>query len=422
MSDRGIRPPYAWVVVALSFLSVGVSTGVSQSIIILFPSILREFGWSRTILSVAPALAGATGSLGGLLVGLLSDRWDLRILMPAGAVLAALAMLLCSRVTELWQLYLFYGVTAALGTSFLGMLPNNLILARWFERGRGAAIGIVSSGYGAGIFVFMPLLQTVTRGGRWRAGYLLLAVVLLVLAPLLLMLQRSRPVKSTARGVGLTAPQAAPAGQAAPGWPAEERSAWRLAVVTRRPRFWLTYAQFILGPLSTAPLLVHQAALMRDRGLAEMETAWVVALFGLFALLGMIAAGSLSDRMGRESAYTLGTLGLIAGCVALLALRDGAGRAPAVAYAMLFGFGFGTRPSMDAATATDIFRGPGFGLVYGALSTALGLGQLGAPVLAGAIHDSTGSYNGAIVFCIVAVLVATVSIWLAAPRRGLERA
>ncbi len=308
---------------------------------------------------------------------------------------------------------LTFGVLAALGCSFLGTLPNNLILARWFERGRGTAIGIVSSGFGGGVFIFMPALALVIRGGRWRAGYFVLAAALLALAPLLLLLQRPRPAAGPPRA------------SAGPG-PAALKPR-RLSAALSRPRFWFTYAQYILGPLSTTPLIIHQAALMRDRGMGEMQAAWIVALFGLAALIGMIAAGVLSDGMGRERAYTLGTVGIIAGCAALLALPvrvEGAGGfdGHAIAYAALFGFGFGTRPSMDAATAADIFRGPGFGPVYGVLSTALGIGQIAAPVLAGAIHDATGSYAAAIVFCIAAAVVATASIWLAAPRRGLEPA
>jgi MFS family permease len=419
MTGRTAAPaalPYARVVVALCFVSVAVATAVTQSIIILFPQIIADFGWSRTALSVAPALAGAAASGGALLVGFLADRRDLRVLMSAGALVAAAGLLLCSRAAAPWHLYAAFGLVAGLGNSFLGVLPNNLILARWFERGRGAAIGIVSSGFGAGVLVFMPLLQWATRGGRWRAGYLLLAAVLVAYAPLVLLLQRSRP-PAPGRADGAAAGAAAAAAAAAE--PAPSR---RLAALARRPRFWFTYVQFILGPLSTMPVIIHQGALMRDRGVSEMSTAWVVALFGLASFAGMIVSGALSDRMGRERAYTLGTLCLAAGCLALLAGEGRAAGVSAIAYAVLFGFGFGTRPAMDAATAADVFRGPGFGLVYGTLSTGLGLGNLAAPVLAGAVYDVTGSYAAAIVFCVVAVSAATVAIWLAAPRRGLEAA
>jgi OFA family oxalate/formate antiporter-like MFS transporter len=151
-----------------------------------------------------------------------------------------------------------------------------------------------------------------------------------------------------------------------------------------------------------------------------MVTAWIVSFYGASVMLGMLAAGLLSDRLGREKAYSIGTIFIIAGCVALLVLRPDGSIVPAVIYAGTFGFGFGSRPSMDAATVSDIFGGKRFGFIFGTLSTALGLGMLGGPVLAGAVYDVTGSYDGALVFCMFAVCVATGCIWLAAPRKGRE--
>ena len=75
---------------------------------------------------------------------------------------------------------------------------------------------------------------------------------------------------------------------------------------------------------------------------------------------------------------------------------------------------------MDAATAADIFKGCNFGLIYGLLNLGLGVGQFLGPVLAGLIFDSTGSYTAAFIFCIAAVLLATLAIWLSAPRKGRE--
>ena len=91
-------------------------------------------------------------------------------------------------------------------------------------------------------------------------------------------------------------------------------------------------------------------------------------------------------------------------------------------YAVFFGLGFGTRPSMDSATAADIFKGRFFGLIYGVLQLALGIGLFGGPILGGFIYDRSGSYTAAVAFCMIAVAVATACIWAAAPRRGPERA
>jgi MFS family permease len=89
---------------------------------------------------------------------------------------------------------------------------------------------------------------------------------------------------------------------------------------------------------------------------------------------------------------------------------------------VFFGLGFGARPAMDSAIAADIFKGRYFGLIYGVLQLALGIGLFGGPVLGGFIYDMSGSYTAAVMFCMVAVVVATVCIWSAAPRRGPEQA
>ena len=403
--ERPRHLPYSWIIVALSFVTVSVSTGVRQSIIILFPALLDEFQWSRTVLSVAPSLAGAFASLGGLLIGALADRLDLRKIIPAFGVLAAVGIFLCGRIQSLWQLYLFYGVFVSIGINGLGVLPHTLIITRWFPERRGTIIGVVNAGFGAGMVVFMPLMQRIAGRQGWRNGYITLAAVLAVLIPLILIFQRSYPPTQTdKRKKEIKKPPDLTAMQF-------------LSRLFRLPRYWLCYAQHILGPLSTSPIIIHQAALFRDRGLQPLRISWIVATYGIGMMIGMLVGGSLSDRIGREKSYTIGTVCLLIGCLSLLLMRDGDVTTPVV-YALTFGFGMGTRPSMDAATAADLFKDHRFGLVFGTFSTALGIGQFIGPVLAGFVFDTTGSYQGAIIFCMIAAVVATGCIWLVAPRRG----
>lgn len=241
----------------------------------------------------------------------------------------------------------------------------------------------------------------------WQAGYLLLAVVLAALVPLILIFQRAYP-----RGPGARA-RIPIEKTREPDIPAFQF----IKKLFRLPRYWLCFAQFILGPLSTSPINVHQAALMQDRGMAPMITSWIVALFGIGMTLGMLIGGFVSDRIGREKSYTFGTVSLLFGCVALIAVNGDGVIMPAV-YALLYGFGMGTRPSMDSATASDLFKNQRFGLVLGTLATAFGLGQLAGPVIGGAVFDLTGSYFGVIIFSMVTSVAATFAIWLTAPRRG----
>jgi MFS family permease len=273
------------------------------------------------------------------------------------------------------------------------------------------------------------LLQLVITHWGWRSGYLALALAVgPLLIPLILLFQKSHPAqmglkpferKLTPSGSKLVSDQQPPVGSEG------ETGLGSREVVARllgSRRFWACLAQLILGPLSTMPIVMHQAALLQGKGMSSMGSAWVVGVYGLAVFCGMILSGTLSDRIGREWSYTLGSISLLAGTVFLLSVRSGTGLVLPFFYAVFFGLGYGTRPSMDSATAADVFKGRHFGLIYGILQLGLGIGSFFGPILGGLIYDRSGSYSAALVFCMAAVVVATGCIWTTAPRHGREQA
>ena len=419
---------YGWVVVALSFFSITLSATVQQSFIVVFPVMLKEFDWSRTVFSLAPAMFGLVQSCNAFLIGLLSDRVDVKRLIPFGAAIAAAGLVLCFFIRELWQIIVFFGVVCAMGTSAISLLPNTIIISNWFVRFRGTAIGIIASGSGAGTLAFIPLLQLVINAWGWRRGYLALALAVgPLLIPLIVLFQKSHPAQKGLEPLGeqaptppANAPRISSALRASGPEGRTLRSREAVSALLRNRRFWLCVFQYILGPLSTMPIITHQAALLQAKGLSSMGSAVVVGVYGFSVFCGMIIGGALSDRIGREWSYTAGTVSILAGTLLLLSLPDGVRLGLPLLYALFFGLGFGTRPSMDTATAADIFKGRYFGLIYGILQLALGIGLFGGPILGGFIYDRSGSYSAAIVFCMFAVVVATICIWAVAPRRGRE--
>jgi len=399
---------------------------------------LKEFDWSRTVFSLAPAMFGLVLSCNAFVVGYLSDRIDIKRLIPFGAAFAAVGLILCFFIRDLWQMIVFFGILCAIGGGAISLLPNTIIISNWFVRMRGTAIGIIASGSGAGTLAFIPLLQLVINAWGWRTGYLAMALVIgPVLIPLIILFQKSHPAD-----MGLKALEEQPVTSQAHHYPLSDNLPATIAApvtessvqpdrgrlpsreiffsLLRNRRFWFCVFQFILGPLSTMPIITHQAALLQGKGLSGMGSAVVVGLYGFSVFCGMIAGGALSDRIGREWSYTAGTLSILVGTLFLLFVPSGTGLALPLCYAVFFGLGFGTRPSMDSATAADIFKGRYFGLIYGVLQLALGIGLFCGPILGGFIYDRSGSYTAAIVFCMIAVVVATVCIWAAAPRRGRE--
>lgn len=409
--------------VALSFFTIALSATIRQSFIVIFPAMLKEFPWSRTVFSIAPALFGLVVSILGFFIGYLSDKIDIKKLIPIGAVFASAGLVLCFFIEHLWQMIVFFGVLCAVGTSALSLLPHTIIISNWFVKHRGAAIGIISSGSGAGTLAFIPLLQLVIAGWGWRLGYLAMAAFIgPLLIPFILLFQKSHPEQM---GLVPLDKETSCSESEAP-LKTEERKPLPfrvvLAALLRSRRFWICFVQFILGPLSTMPIITHQAALLQGKGLSSMGSAWVVGVYGLSVFCGMILSGALSDRSGREWSYTLGTVSILLGTVFLLSVPTGGKLTLPLFFAVFFGLGFGTRPAMDSATATDIFKGRHFGLIYGILQLGLGIGLFCGPILGGFIYDRSGTYTAAVVFCMAAVVAATVCIWVGAPRRGKETA
>jgi len=101
---------YGWVIAGVSMLTVMIASAARSSMIIFFPAFLEEFGWSRAALSLAPALSGAIAAVSALIVGTMSDRVDLKKILPIGAIIAATGLFLCRTVQFRWQLYLYFGL------------------------------------------------------------------------------------------------------------------------------------------------------------------------------------------------------------------------------------------------------------------------------------------------------------------------
>jgi MFS family permease len=190
-----------------------------------------------------------------------------------------------------------------------------------------------------------------------------------------------------------------------------------LRTAARTWRFWVTGAVFFAGSAATQMLLVHQVAYLVDHGASALAGATVVGVVGVSSVAGKAGWGMLSDRIGREPTYSL-AFGCVAASVGLLAL---AGAYPRTllpyGYAVLIGVGYAVTAPLTPAIASDLFGGPRFARIFGALhfTNSLG-GALGAWV-AGGIFDATGSYALALPIAAAMAVLAPALLWFVAPRR-----
>ncbi len=422
-SSRLARLPffYGWVVVAVAFVTMAIGVNARTAFSLLFPPILDEFGWDRATIAGAFSIGFLASALSTPFIGMAMDRFGPRLVIPFGVLMEAGGLVLATGASRPWQFDLSLGVLVIGGSVFVSYIGHSVFLPHWFVRRRGLASGIAFSGVGIGAILLLPWLQSLIGAAGWRSACFALAGLLLaVLLPLNLLLQRGRP-----EDLGLV-PDGDPGHPASPtpacaganvvdqAW---ARINWTLARAMRTVRFWWLFLAFYSGLFAWYAVQVHQTRYLVEIGFRPELAAFALGLVGLAGVVGQIGIGHLSDRLGREWAWTVAALGFVLCYLCLLALPAHPSRF--LLYAMvgaqgLLGYGLAT---VYGAIPAELFQGPHFGTIFGTLSSASILGAATGPWVAGRVYDRVHSYAPAFWLAIALCLFSIACIWLAAPRK-----
>lgn len=409
-AEPGSRWFYGWTIVAVSSLTLFVAFGVRLSFSVFFVALVGEFGWARANTSLIFSIGMLVFTLTSTPAGIALDRWGVRAVFGTGAGLVALGLLLSSQIQTLWQLAVTYGVVAGLGITILGLGLQASLIARWFRRYRGRAIGIAFAGTGLGSLILTPAAEFLISTVGWRWAYVALAGLALAIIPLIVYRLRLTPAE-----MGFYPDGEPPAYQRLAEIEEEEgvRRNWTLGQVARAPAFWLLIMASLgaIGPLRM--LTVHQLAVMTDAGFDRFYAASFIGVAGAVTAVAFVLWGTLSDRIGRRVSYALGSLCLLAAIVVLGSLNGASARWWLPVYALLLGLGEGSRSSLVTAVASDLFPGDAMGAVNGSVGSAFGLGAAVFPWLAGFIFDKSGSYDLAFELAALATIISLAALWLA---------
>ncbi len=415
-----MTPPffYGWVIVAVAFVTMGVGVNARTAFSLLFPPILDEFGWERGVTAGAFSFGFLVSAVLSPSLGRLMDRRGPRVVIELGVGLMAAGLLLAPLVRQPWHLYATLGVLVGGGSVCLGYTGQALFLPNWFVRRRGLAISVAYSGVGVGSIILLPWLQDLIGRAGWRASCWALGILILaLLAPLNLLLRR-RPEDLGLEPDGDDAP---------PGSPAANRTAnvvdlawaavdWTLGRAMRTTRFWWIMVGYFCGLFAWYAVQVHQTKYLVEIGFSPTDAAWALGVVSLAGIPGQIALGHLSDRIGREWVWTVGSLGFALCYLALLLLRHAP--TPTLLYLMVVSqgmLGYGLT-SVVGAIPAEIFQGRHYGTIFGTLMLASIVGGAAGPWVTGALYDATGSYTLAFSLAIGSSVLSAVAIWLAAPR------
>ncbi len=409
---------YGWVIVAVVFVTMGVAVNARTAFSLLFPPILDEFHWDRGTTAGAFSFGFIVSAIMSPALGRLMDRRGPLVVNELGVILIGSGLLLATLVQEPWQLYATLGMLVGGGSVCLGYTGQGLFLPNWFVRRRGLAMSLAFSGVGVGSVILLPWLQGVIARAGWHSACLALgAVVLVLLLPLnLLVRRRPEDIGLVADGDGTSHGIAvrAAAGIVDPAWVAVD---WTLGRAIRTARFWWIAIGYFCALFVWYAVQVHQTKYLVEIGFSPTLAAWALGGVGLAGIPGQIVLGYLSDRIGREVVWVVGSLGFTATLALLLWLREMP--VPALLYLMIgaqgvLGYGI---TSVIGAIPAEIFQGRHYGTIFGTLMLASIAGGAGGPWLTGVLHDLSGSYTLAFQIAMAASLLSAIAIWLAAPRK-----
>jgi sugar phosphate permease len=290
---RGIH--YGWLVAAITFLTMFVmSAALGLPGAMLLP-LAQEYGWSVEQVSSALAVRFALYGLLGPFAAVLMERWGLRAVMCLGLALVGSAMALVTQASQLWHLFALWSLLLGLGTGLTALVLGAVVASRWFVARRGLVVGILTASAATGQLACLPLAAWMIEhlGWRWAVAPVVVASVLIGLLAFLFVRERPADLGLAPLGAG---PDDAPAAPSAT--PMNFATPFRvLAEASGNGTFWILAATFFICGLSTNGLVqTHFIVLCGDFGLGPVPAASLLAMMGLFDLVGTIASGWLSDR------------------------------------------------------------------------------------------------------------------------------
>ncbi len=404
-----IRKPgsvyYGWWLLAGSVVAMAIGSGVSFWAFGLYVQPLEDdFGWSRADVSLGFSVSILVSGLAGPMVGKWIDVRGPRIVIIIGAVLTGLTYILMATTDELWQWYVYQSINAV-PRQMMFFIPFQTLIARWFNRRRGVALGVLGSGFSLGGLVVVPVMRFVIDNYGWEASFVFSGIITTaIFVPLGLFL-----VKNSPEDVGVHA-DGAPVVRDAP--PPPPVSGATLGQALRTPLFWALAGALMLFFFGMFGWLVHQIPFYESVGMSRQSASLVVALAAGAGVLSRLAFAVVVDRVRLFEYLAMGLGVILLAAMTTLLLDTGP-----VGIGLFLAFwvvGASAGPMMEALLLTRAFGLAHFGTIFGVLIVVETVGQILSPVVAGKIFDATGSYDGALIMFMGTFIGAIVLFGVAA--------
>ena len=393
---------YGWVVVAVCFVLSAVIFGTRYSFGVFFKSLERDFELTRAatsgVFSAYMVICCAFAVLGGWAL----DRYGPRIVLFLMGVFTGLSLILTSQTSFAWQLFISYSLLLAIGTG-AGYTIVMSTTSRWFDRKRGLAVGIVSSGVGVGTVAMAPFATHLITNFGWRMAFIVVGLIAgLVIASLASLLKKDPgEIGALPDGLKSYTGETVTSG----GNDAQPISfSLRQALGTRS--FWFLWVIWLLWSMCLHFVLTHIVRHAIDLGISAAEASVVLGLIGFASILPRLVMGVVSDVIGRKVSAAICALLQAGAMVWLIWAQD------LYLFAVVYGIGYGGFDPPTVALVGDTFGLRSIGVIMAALVIGWAIGAAIGPAVGGFIYDVNKSYFVAFLIGALLMLAAALLVFL----------
>jgi MFS family permease len=415
------RMHYAWVVLVIMFVAMLAGVGVRAAPGVMIVPLQRAFGWDVSTISGAVSLniilLGATGPF---LTGLMQIIGLKRTIMLCLALLMA-GTGLSTFMTEPWQLFLTWGLMVGIGSGAGAVGMAAAVANRWFARRTGFAMGLLTSANAAGQLIFLPLLALLAERYGWQGVAVCVTLAIAMVLPIVAIMLPESPAQIGIGPYGTTVMQTAGSDHAAGNNPFSV-AVNALFRAGRSMDFWLLSLTFGVCGFSTNGLInTHLIAYCADHGIAEVNGASILAVIGVFSLIGSAASGWMCDRFNPRVLlfwyYGLRGLSLL-----LIPFTSFDGISLSI-FAVFYGLDWVATGPATFALTNEIFGRRDTPVIVSWIFAAHQVGGALAAFGAGEVRSVQGSYLVAFVASGLACLLASMLVLrITRPARALAAA
>ncbi|RAU22380.1 MFS transporter [Paramagnetospirillum kuznetsovii] len=412
------RLHYGWIVAALTFVTLLVAAGIRSAPGVMMVPLEAEFGWSRATISVSVSVNLILYGLMAPFAAAVMDRIGVRRTMALALAVLAVGVLATTAMSRPWHMTLLWGIVVGGGSGTIALVLGATVVSRWFDAYRGTVMGVLSAATATGQLIFLPQMAWLVEHWGWREAVMLIAAAAAVLAPVIWLFMRDRPVDVGLWPVGATEapPHAVRAGNPAVA------AIVALKDGMRSRDFWLLAGTFFVCGLSTNGLIgTHLIPACFDHGIPEVKAAGLLAAMGLFDMVGTTLSGWLSDRWDSRKLlfwyYGLRGLSLI-----FLDWAFGPDVFGLWLFAVFYGLDWIATVPPTVKLCAQAFGRERAGVMFGWIFASHQVGAAVAAFMAGWIRTDLGDYYLAFVAAGLTCLVAAAMALMIGRKGGMAPA